>query len=82
MSWWSDWWSGPQFLGDGESPEEHRQAVKEDLLTFEEENDMLLPNGMTPEEIAELEMQGYVVNLLTGEIIPEEEADDYGVPNV
>lgn len=79
MSWWSDWWAGPQFLGDGESPEEHRKAVAEDLLTWEEENDALLPDGMTPEEIAELEMQGYVVNLLTGEIIPEEEANNYSV---
>lgn len=56
--------------------------VIEDLLTWEEENDALLPNNMTPEEIAELEDQGYIVNLETGEIIPETEADDYGVPNV
>lgn len=56
--------------------------VIEDLLTWEEENDSLLPNDMTPEEIAELEEQGYIVNLETGEIIPETEADDYGVPNV
>ena len=56
--------------------------VVEDLLTWEEENDALLPNNMTPEEIAELEEQGYVVNLETGEIIPESEANNYGVPNV
>ncbi len=56
--------------------------VIEDLLTWEEESDALLPNNMTPEEIAELEEQGYIVNLETGEIIPETEADDYGVPNV
>ncbi len=55
------------------------QAV-EDLLTWEEEQDQLLPNGMTPEQIAELEADGYIVNLETGEIIPESEANDYGVP--
>lgn len=55
--------------------------VIEDLLTWEEENDALLPNNMTPEEIAELEEQGYIVNLETGEIIPENEANNYGVPN-
>ena len=54
--------------------------VVEDLLTWEEESDALLPNGMTPEEIALIEAQGYVVNLETGEIIPLEEANDYGVP--
>ena len=54
--------------------------VVEDLLTWEEENDALLPNNMTPEEIADLEEQGYIVNLETGEIIPLSEADDYGVP--
>lgn len=52
----------------------------EDLLSWEEESDALLPNNMTPEEIAELEAAGYVVNLETGTIIPIEEADDYGVP--
>ena len=56
--------------------------VIEDLLTWEEENDALLPNNMTPEEIADLEEQGYIVNLETGEIIPENEANSYGVPNV
>ena len=55
--------------------------VIEDLLTWEEENDALLPNNMTPEQIAELEEQGYIVNLETGEIIPENEANNYGVPN-
>jgi len=55
--------------------------VIEDLLTWEEENDALLPNNMTPEEIAKLEEQGYIVNLETGEIIPENEANNYGVPN-
>lgn len=55
--------------------------VVEDLLTWEEENDALLPNNMTPEEIADLEEQGYIVNLETGEIIPENEANNYGVPN-
>ena len=55
--------------------------VIEDLLTWEEENDALLPNDMTPEEIADFEEQGYIVNLETGEIIPENEANNYGVPN-
>lgn len=55
--------------------------IVEDLLTWEEENDALLPNNMTPEEIAALEEQGYIVNLETGEIIPENEANNYGVPN-
>lgn len=53
--------------------------VVEDLLTWEEENDALLPNNMTPEEIAELEARGYVVNLETGEITPEEEANNYNL---
>lgn len=52
----------------------------EDLLTWEEENDALLPNGMSAEEIAQLEEDGYVVDLETGAIIPIEEADDYGAP--
>ena len=55
------------------------QAI-EDLLSWGEESDALLPLGMTPEEIAQLEAEGYVVNLETGEIIPEAEANDYGVP--
>lgn len=54
--------------------------VVEELLTWEEESDALLPDGMTPEDIALIEAQGYVVNLETGEIISEGEADDYGVP--
>lgn len=58
-----------------------QNQIVEDLLTWEEENDALLPNNMTPEEIAELEQQGYIVNLETGEIIPENEANNYGVPN-
>lgn len=80
MSWNSDWWKGPQFLGNGESPEEHRQAVKEDLYTWEEENDRLLPEGWTAEEIARYEMMGYVVDLVTGDLLSEEECNDYGEP--
>lgn len=53
--------------------------VVEDLLTWEEENDQLLPDGWTPEQIALAESQGYVVDLETGELIPEEEANDYTV---
>lgn len=56
------------------------KQVVDALLSWEEENDQLLPCGMTPEKIALIEAQGYVVNLETGEIIPLSEADDYGVP--
>lgn len=59
--------------------DDFKQKV-EDLLTWEEESDALLPNNMTPEEIAQLEEAGYVVNWETGAIIPIEEANDYGVP--
>ena len=51
----------------------------EDLLTFEEENDMLLPNGLTAEDIARLEAAGFVVDLVTGRLIPEAEANGYEV---
>lgn len=55
------------------------ETVVEDLLTFEEENDMLLPNNLTPEDIAHFESMGYVVDLVTGRLIPEDEANDYEV---
>ncbi len=55
------------------------QSVVEDLLTFEEENDMLLPNGLTPEDIARFEAAGCVVDLETGQLIPESEANAYEV---
>lgn len=51
----------------------------EDLLTWEEENDQLLPNGLTPEDIARFESLGYVVDLDTGALIPEADANNYGV---
>ena len=38
----------------------------EDLLTWEEENDALLPNGFTAEQIADLEEDGLIVDLVTG----------------
>jgi len=55
------------------------QNVVEDLLTFEEENDMLLPNGLTPEDIARFEAAGFVVDLVSGQLIPLSEADGYEV---
>lgn len=51
----------------------------EDLLTWEEENDQLLPNGLTPEDIARFEAMGYVVDLETGQLILEADANNYGV---
>lgn len=54
----------------------------EDLLTWEEENDQLLPNGLTPEDIARFEAMGYVVDLETGRLIPEADANNYGVRDV
>jgi hypothetical protein len=51
----------------------------EDLLNFEEEEDMLLPNNLTPEDIAAFEAAGYVVDLETGQLIPESEANAYEV---
>lgn len=51
----------------------------EDLLTWEEENDQLLPNNLTPEDIAKFEALGYIVDLETGKLIPESDANSYGV---
>lgn len=71
MSWLS------RLLGaDGDSVD---QNVVEDLLTFEEENDMLLPNNLTAEDIARFEAAGLVVDLVTGQLIPEAEANSYEV---
>lgn len=50
-----------------------------DLETWEEEEDKLLPNGLTAEDIAAFEAAGFVVDLETGQLIPESEANDYGV---
>lgn len=55
------------------------QNVVEDLLTWEEENDTLLPNNLTAEDIARFEAMGYVVDLVTGRLIPEAEANGYEV---
>lgn len=79
MSWWSKLIGSGNDASDSDSVD---QNVVEDLLSFEEENDMLLPNNLTPEDIARFEAMGYVVDLVTGQLIPESEADDYGVPNV
>lgn len=74
MSWLS------RLLGaDDDSDNAADQNVVEDLLTWEEETDALLPNNLTAEDIAALEAQGYVVNLETGQLIREEDANDYGV---
>lgn len=71
MSWLS------RLLGmDGDDVD---QNVVEDLLTFEEEEDMLLPNNLTPEDIARFEDAGFVVDLETGQLIPEAEANGYEV---
>ena len=51
-----------------------------DLETWEEENDQMLPNGLTAEDIAAFEDAGWVVDLETGQLISEAEANDYGVP--
>lgn len=61
---------------DGDSVD---QNVVEDLLSFEEENDMLLPNNLTAEDIARFEAAGFVVDLTTGRLIPEAEANSYEV---
>lgn len=50
-------------------------AACEDLLDWEEENDALLPNGMTEQEIAGLEADGFVVDLVTGDVMTEQEAE-------
>ena len=55
--------------------EETWVAACEDLLDWEEENDALLPNGMTEQEIADLEADGQVVDLVTGAITPLAEVE-------
>lgn len=49
-------------------------AVTEDLLTWEEEEDKLLPNNLEPEDIEELERRGWIVDLETGEVFPDPDA--------
>lgn len=51
--------------------------AQEDLLTWEEDEAKALP--MSEAAIAALEAAGYVVNLDTGAIVPEEEANGYTV---
>lgn len=68
-----------RLLGADSNGDSVDQAVVEDLLTFEEENDRLLPNNLTPEDIARLEAAGWIVDLRTGQLIPEAEANDYTV---
>ena len=55
--------------------EETWVAACEDLLNWEEENDALLPNGMTEQEIADLEADGQVVDLVTGAVTPLAEVE-------
>ena len=52
----------------------------QDLRTWEEEEQRFLPKGITPEAVATFEAQGYVVDLETGELIPEDEANHYSLP--
>lgn len=55
--------------------EETWRDACEDLLNWEEENNALLPNGMTEQEIADLEADGFVVDLVTGAITPLAEVE-------
>lgn len=48
-----------------------------DLETWEEENDQLLPNNLTAEDIERFEAAGFIVDLDTGQLIPEAEANAY-----
>jgi len=50
------------------------RAATDDLLSWEEEEDRLLPGGMTPEQIADLEEDGFIVDLLTGEVSVDPDA--------
>ena len=50
-----------------------------DLEDWEEENDQLLPNNLTAEDIERFEAAGFVVDLETGQLIPEEVANQYTV---
>ena len=73
MSWLS------RLLGADSDGDSVDQNAVEDLLSFEEENDMLLPNNLTAEDIARFEAAGFVVDLTTGRLIPEAEANGYEV---
>ena len=50
-----------------------------DLETWEEEEDKLLPNGLTAADIAAFEQAGWIVDLETGRLIPEAQANAYTV---
>lgn len=50
----------------------NKNQVVDDLLTWEEENDRLLP--FDPDDIAALEKQGFIVDLQTGVAFPDPEA--------
>lgn len=50
------------------------RAATDDLLSWEEEEDRLLPGGMTPEQIADLEEDSFIVDLLTGEVSVDPDA--------
>ena len=47
-----------------------------DLENWEEETDALLPNGMSAAEIAHLESVGYLVDLETGAVSRDPDADN------
>ena len=55
--------------------EETWVAACEALLDWEEEEHALLPNGMTEQEIADLEADGLVVDLVTGAVTPLAEVE-------
>jgi len=50
-----------------------------DLETWEEEEDKLLPNGLTAEDIAAFEQAGWIVDLTTGQLIREADANAYTI---
>lgn len=51
------------------------RAAAEDLLSWEEETDQLLPNGMSAEDIADLEEDGWIVDLETGQKFRDPDAE-------
>ncbi len=60
MSWLTDLIS--QFVET-----DHSQVIN-DLENWEEEEHQLLPNGMSAQTIADLEADGFIVDLVTGEL--------------
>ena len=50
-----------------------------DLESWEEETHQLLPNNLTAEDIARFEQAGWIVDLETGQLIREADANAYTV---